>query len=190
MAVSKKTIERWNAFFNGLTKAEKRVAIAKDVLAQIKAGRYQPAHCYSLISNGDSNESFQKQFNDVECRCCADGALLLSMVKYKNVFTIGDLNGLRGSSTIWRSLAKVFTPRQLFFIECAYEQRRSSEFYAAIVATDSLNFRPTEKDWDIVNQVSRYYLGSSTDRLINIMKNIVKNNGEFKPLEYAGISKS
>ena len=82
--------------FESLTKAEKRVAIAKDVIAQLKyyarTGSWAYFHMKRTIG---WDTQLQKELihkrNILECRVCALGGVMLSSIKYCNKATYGDV---------------------------------------------------------------------------------------------------
>src|SRR5437868_518082 len=90
--------------FKQLTKAEQRVAIAKDVIAQVKVKRYKPSGgAYIILEGGNEHldkEPIQENINKLkECEVCAIGSAILSIAKYKNTIRFNEVSqGLFGFS--------------------------------------------------------------------------------------------
>jgi hypothetical protein len=154
-----------------LTKAQKRVAIAKDVLKQLKAlnvvkGTYLRNYGLQL----PRNDQAKQHINQISrgCEVCALGACFLSHIRLFNEVDVGTLAGrcgetvncvFAGSDLIDAELHKYFTYDQLLLIEAAFEGWTGEGYEAR----DFYDKHPDPKE-----------------RLQAIMQNIVKNNGEFK----------
>lgn len=171
--------------FENLSPAERRVAIAKDVIAQIKCGRYMPDTGIYIEPEdipGYEATSIQRIFNDIgSCRVCEIGGIILSVTKFRNKLNkedIGrvskDLNGRKINSI----LKGVFTPKQLFLIECAFEGYNSTADRYACDKMDVENCFSEEEVSKIDDFRAEYY--DDADRMIVIMRNIIKNKGTFK----------
>lgn len=90
-------IERGNAKFQAASEAEKRVRLAKDVLALLDAGYLQASHgTYGVLSEeqarpGDRPATSSTSIRDLlerqrtTCKVCALGALLLTKLLKKNI---------------------------------------------------------------------------------------------------------
>ena len=179
-----------------MTKAEKRVEIAKDVLKQIKANKYSP-ECGVWFR--DSNDKYLEDFLDYQtgqlidakkdiveklvgtCKVCALGSLFISAIdKYNHtkldpafcndaeIFTAIDKNN---------PLTRWFTARQMLLIENTFENA-SGAWYPP------LGLKKKEwRAWDdkVVPAINKYNLRypNPTDRLKAIMNNIIRNKGTF-----------
>lgn len=175
---------RLNKKFSRMSPAEKRVCVARDVLAQLKAkkilaksrlwARRHDSH-NELLSEGDADES--TELRDVlpkieQCDACALGSIFLCAVNRADKLTVGDAGGGRYGLTIFFSyidtyLEKFFSAGQLRLIEIAYECGRG-QFNA-----------------DTPEQVTaaNCYKGLGLEeRMGAIMKNIIKNKGQFVPV--------
>jgi|688.fasta_scaffold162733_3 hypothetical protein len=172
-----------------LTKAEMRVAIAKDVIAQIKAKKYNPMQgCWVEQEDGQDYDDwlFDNAENctvDVQvytknikkCNVCALGSLFVSAVnKYNNVYgtfdTVSTLEVFDFKETNNNSpLLRYFTINQIKLIEHTFEGGMGA------VCFDD-NSRMINKSYAFHDKYP-----DSKDRLLAIMKNIVENNGTFKP---------
>jgi hypothetical protein len=152
--------------WKNLTKAQQRVAIAKDVIKQIHGGtltvatgRYCEGH-YSYLNKFFKDNTCITRHNVVEirgnCLCCALGSMLLSRVFLGNKVPRHAWSDGIGWEEC-RDGLRCFTGDHLIEIECAFE--RGHPLYRKIP--------------------------DPTDRLLAIMQNIVDHNGTFKPdVEY------
>jgi hypothetical protein len=179
-----------NKKFKAATAAQKRVLIAKDVIAQIKAKRLKArtgTWVNPVFRDGrdmDAFEKFDEKTSSVRelflekkipaCECCALGAMFMSCTLYNNKTTVADLlDETMDFELIVRSknnsfsngLTQFFPKPQLKLIEAAFEGE-----YGAF--QDVCNDK-TDLWYDT--------LPNDTKRLIAIMQNIIKNNGTFKP---------
>ena len=171
-----------------LTKAEIRIAIAKDVIAQIKAKKYKPTQGTWVA---DENQSYDQWLYDnaldckvdvrdytnniKKCNVCALGSLFVSAVnKYNNVYgtywsvsaeEVFNIDNEYSESPLLR----YFTLNQLQLIEFTFER--------------GLGVIGLEDDHPMVEKANTFFLkySKSKDRLVAIMKNIIKNKGTFKP---------
>lgn len=159
------------------TKAEMRVAIMKDVLKSLPKrdvvrGSYMRSD-YKPTKHFDKALKGQKELAGMmekECSMCALGNIFVSRVRVTNEITLNDVmcedsdimgekNGmarLAYTGQASRSLRKYFTFNQLELIEAAFEGFMGCADY-------HLNFKTPK------------------DTLRAIAKNIIRNNGTFKP---------
>lgn len=183
-----------------MTKAQKRVEIAKDVLKQIKSNKYTPTSgIWVMDSNGyevDDLISYARHVaeeadavdlkKDVVCRLngtcsvCALGSLFVSAIDKFNHTKLNpgyyvDWTDCEDSS--YNPLLKWFTARQMLLIENTFENG-----CGAWCPGDVLK----EKEWHawddkILPAIKEYNLRypNSTDRLKAIMNNIIRNKGTF-----------
>lgn len=172
-----KTIRVNKDTFNSLTASQKRVAIAKDVLKQIKLGVFRAKTQSYIDFNGynsmpDTSISLQKVIEDrkIECKVCAKGALFCSLVVFKNKIDIRGAYWLTEGDIVSR-FKGIFSEHQLDMIENAFERK--------MINTHG-NERKNEQLRKSVN-FGNTHGESDEETLIAIMKNIVKNSGEFKP---------
>ena len=128
-----------------MTKAEKRVEIAKDVLKQIKANKYQPS-CGVWVIDADGNEVYDficrgrnkdcdatiDLKKDVVCklngRCdvCALGSLFVSAIdKFNHTKLSPDahVDFTEHKNSDYNPLLKWFSAKQLLLIENTFENR-------------------------------------------------------------------
>lgn len=171
--------------FNSLPKAEQRVLIAKDVIAQINIGKYKANtgnYIQDLkVSNSILNKDARKHINEIKsCEVCALGGCLISAVKFKNTLTVNQLKDLHDVlndriSPQGKLITSVFTKKQLQMIETAFEKGFS--LWADAINDDNYL---TGDVYDKCTEFG-YKYDKDKDRLLAIMKNIVTNKGTFKP---------
>lgn len=173
-----KTKKLTNEEFNALPKAQQRVLIAKDVISQTKLGRYKlerytwcdfsSGFCkqFQKLLNKNPNaecELFQKMVlqKTLDCRCCGLGACLISRARLGNTVGPPRRDDSFEIEDIGRYLKDIFN-EQMQLIETAFEcgegcysNNRATEF--------GLRYK------------------SNKARLNAIMKNIIENEGDFKP---------
>lgn len=177
--------------FSSLSKPEKRVAIAKDVLQQIKIGKYI-AETGSYIGGikfigGEyisdmENEDIQKNFKKIrKCEVCAMGACLMSVTKFANKLEFGDIGSSiteLNNDKVKRLFASIFSPSQLLMIERAFEGDSGGTTVGCdVFDLDEYDF---EKQIEKCDEFYKSYF-EQEERLVAIMKNIIKNKGTFKP---------
>jgi hypothetical protein len=145
-----------------LSKAQMRVAIAKDVIKQIELKNIKPTEGdYIDPSNTAHKELGKLPSSNVEsqpfieiisknCHVCALGACLLSKARLFDSCPVYDL--ITGS--VYKGLGKIFSGNQLNLIEHEFELGGFVD--------------------------GSYPDTSPTDRMISIMKNIIKNKGTYR----------
>jgi len=179
-----KEINKLNEEFKKATKAQKRIMIAKDVLAQIKAKRYFPesgewvkplwsSDQKSIDIKLDPNSSVKDAFKSKainSCQVCALGGLFMSCTNLNNNTTVGDLTKesyigdlVADDDKISNGLNRIFTQKQLILIESYFE---GSQGYFKGDDVKTFVFLETYND---------------DERLKMITQNIIDNNGTFKP---------
>lgn len=160
-----------------MTKAEKKVAVAKDVLKNLRytnldGGTY-------LSTKNDANVDFLLENKDKDlqefipkirknCEVCAIGAFFLSEVGVFDKCKIAELgydySQLRNDTFMREKLRAVFTTKELSLIESAFM---------------GSPYGITETEWPVTHSYYNKY-HDEADRLKAICKNIIKN-GTFKP---------
>jgi uncharacterized protein YqkB len=180
-------LKRQNKAFWKLSVKKQRIAIAKDVLALLKAKLIKPQSTYLRIPEQAAEKIYDADadlvreidagvlIEQVSCEVCGIGSLFLAAVHKNNKLTIEDLLNINiedrliidGAADRCRDdqmeyLKKWFGPQQLDLIEFYFEDDdHCHEKFGPILNTDWM----TEKD----------------ERLIMIMENIISNNGVFYP---------
>jgi hypothetical protein len=175
-------IGRKERLFQKMSPAQKRVAIAKDVLAQIKSGKIIPqiGNWIRLLPISITYDDLDDQLRDVmvtnetHCSACAVGALFVSTVYFKDKITTGEADVTRGSD--WNAIADylkdLFPIVDLALMEYAFEMGNSASGYCP-VESEAIAFGNAEAFGRAI--------GSNTMRMIAIMKNLIANKGRFVP---------
>ena len=189
--------------FNKLPKNKKAILVVKDVLEQIRIGRYIPTNGRYLddqLMKISSSEDIQSNFEKINnCEACALGTMLLSCTHLGNKLTFGDIKmrnlGGNNSNKIKEFFLSIFDAKQLLLIETAFESysgylpEADDENYDFIYneiytkyGSDILGEKLTREE---CNDCNEFYLKYSEDkeRLIAICNNIINNNGIFLPSE-------
>lgn len=157
-----------------MSKADKRVAIARDVIQQIKAGQFI-MECGSWAEPCAPKKTKISQESltvgqPLSCECCATGAMVLSSLRMFNVAVFKEIE----EKHVVSHLRKHFDEEQVKMIEHVFER-----------GSGHLGFYPI--DSDISGRVSAFIRRYPTKRTnddkmaIAIFKNIIKNKGEFVP---------
>lgn len=181
--------------FSKLKRWQKRVAIAKDVIKQLDAKKFlakQKVYVeifktkkaykegFDLFDNAFDQANCAIEEGKLGCTVCAKGAIFMSHIMKTNHCTVDQLNHNSDYDDIMRRLRTLFERKQLNLIECAFE--RSSRFYFNTEEDGAETLRTSETTKIAIkgSKFGRKY--NTTDkRMRGIMKNIIKNKGEFKP---------
>lgn len=189
--MNKKTIKKSNAKFAKATPAQKRVLIAKDVIAAIKAKTINPAEgvwCArsdgkSLYNETQGGEQLSKLIGkNVQCDVCALGALFVCTVRRFNNLEAGIVSNYQVSDIyeIDSYLYDFFSREQIRLIEIAFEGGRG-----AMIADSPLDNKVaaifSSRGLTTAREVEEYTELDADEKLLIIMKNIIKNNGKFVP---------
>ena len=161
--------------FNTLTKAQKRVAIAKDVIARI--------HAENLVENRgeliknlydvSTTKSLKDEINNHKCEVCARGAILCSWIGNFNKITEDDI---RECVRCFRSndfpaeILDVFDREMLDNIEAAFENQTYDWHYDECETERYVNAFST------YDEEKNDYVSAS---IIEIMEHLIKHEGEF-----------
>lgn len=198
-----KQIEAENETFNAMSKNEKKVVVAQDCIARIKAKQIV-ANCGLFIENvreiREIDDSLKTILNNptqvVKCKTCAKGSLFMSYIGRTNDFKswrISGFNSIKSDEHI--KLLEIFTEKELSYIELAYE---GSQYLKVNLNEKPIRFTKTE-----ITKARKFYIkhggqfyGKPTNdtfgtdsnrwnpeenekRLLAICKNIIRNKGEF-----------
>jgi hypothetical protein len=182
--------EAQNAIYAKASPTQKRVIVARDVLAALKAKRIEPTTgtyldvgtergsrtergsslLYLAVANNPLG-SFQDLLPQLpKCNVCAKGAIFVCTVLRQNQVTNGELRsltttGLFVDKNLSEALKGVFSPAQLCKIENEFECRR---VFRGPYAVMGLQRFPAKR------------------RMREIMLNIVANGGWFRPKAVRG----
>lgn len=154
--------------YDKMTRAERRVAIAKDVIKHIKAQQLKVKTSYGYVKHPQGMAALEhiakSAYNDKdlanklkqECGVCARGAMMLCKVAKFNNYNFDIQNyGYLGGWDTFEALRDAFSMDQLDAIERAFE---GTDLESVFV-----------------------HIQDPSDRLLAIMQNIVDHNGTFKP---------
>ena len=195
------TIKKKTKTKKKLTKTQMRVAVAKDVIAQLKSRKLiAQAGTYCDLGTSIFPEDKDRQVNEVlkdkTCTVCALGGIFVAQVNRFNDLKVCEVPNLRarfdngscGETTLYDDqirdyIRKVFTPTQMSLIETAFEGR---------VMLDN-KMKWDESYYEASPKFQRaegmYFDGGKNiadkERMILIMQNIIDNNGTFVPAETA-----
>jgi hypothetical protein len=117
-----------------MTRAERRVAVAKDVIKAINAGRFITASCTGYVVEREQHvpftentQSWARKALKSKCAVCARGAMMLCKVANYNNYTVDseyaaelDVWGV-GQTDTTAALKDCFRIEQLAHIESAFE---------------------------------------------------------------------
>ena len=158
------------------TKAKKRVMVAKDVIAQIKADNIIPSEGTFFHNAMDfkMNQKIKGIFEVGSCEVCAKGALFLSKMQYTNGLAISNVTWWKTeygpNSFCVTKLGELFTKKQLVMIETAFELQ-SMDYNDSII--DSCD--------EVLGKCKSFARElPESERMIAIMKNVIENKGTFK----------
>jgi len=173
-----------NALFNKLSASERRVAIAKDVLVQLKAKRYKATSgTYVDFKNPLIEYDNVVDLKDaplcalsegVKCQVCARGSMFMSACGLFDKVTAKDMgmdegfsSSLDGFNPDFQAYEDRFFPRkQLALIEAAFEG-------------DDVQDLLTDDQQVAARKWYKAHKGGAEVRLKAIMQNIIRNKGTF-----------
>jgi hypothetical protein len=170
-----------------LSKSEKAVAIARDVLQQFKDRSYTTG--YNTWFKTDSDLSFIKKSKDFigfvsklpeVCEVCADGALLCSSLNLFNGATVNDSRDAEAvlDSKNIKHLYKYFSKETLILLEHTYEHESYGLVTQRILESLPRN-HPVRKKIDIFREYAHSRYPGDDDRITYLMRNLVRNGGEL-----------
>jgi len=188
-----------------LSPEQRRIVIASDVIAGIKAKRFKPTRGYFVDIVENKFHELAKQesslwhnrleevlkgtslrdfFNETECKVCALGAMFVSMTEvFDEKSKTGDafnheLNSNIGYTEIEKAMGRYFEPKQLKLIETAFE--RGCGWHKIMVYA-----HPTDLDFYLQGFAAVDFGINLPDdhgeRMMGIMQNVVDNGGTFVP---------
>lgn len=165
--------------FNSGSAAQKRVAIAKDVIAQVNLRKIIPTQgSYLERPNGsasgiDTNVAIQDQLPS-QCIACGIGSTFVCALKYDKTENLSrTMVSLSDDRVMRKYLQKFFSKAQIDLIEVAFEHRTVTDDQSELEDAQDKSIRAAIR-------FGRKYAYHS-ERLIAIMDNIVMNRGVFVP---------
>lgn len=177
-----KTISK--AAFNRLPKLRKRVLIAEDVLAQLKANKIAARrgilietsalkgdYSYNNTHSIDGHESVQCEIqNAAKCHVCAKGSVIYALANKFNTVTGNDLDAMYTGEY---DAEDALDTRAIFGIDLWSELEAQFEGSAEYRSEDVHELMGTSEDDHIIKQ-----------ELPALMKNLIKNKGKLKIGKY------
>jgi hypothetical protein len=170
-----KLIEKQNKAFHRMSKKNQRIAIAKDVLAQLRLKKYRATpgdyfsstEVYDAIDEFEVNHDFEVHADLQEvllekspvCNVCALGSAAVSLCR------LGDEADIHDVSSPHALLHEIFGD-QIHLMESAFEG-------------DTVDGGWDELPKEAIRFYERY--PDDTKRLAAIFRNIIRNEGTFKP---------
>ena len=182
---TKKMIEK----FSQMTKNEKRVAIARDVIAQLDAGIYKAQSDYFIPIDDFENIVKHDNVRGKACCTCAKGAILLSRIGKFNHTPDYNLNDLGNIAMRLSDTLEEFPDADE--IEYAFEQDLGAcnDIMKRLdKLEDKYSKNPiTREKYDddfssFRDQIGDFNSLPAEDRMRIIMQSIIDNKGKFKPL--------
>lgn len=175
-------IRKANRAYNKATPAQRRVLIAQDVLLRLKKGqiRVETGVFVEPLTETDNNNLQEVVHGGLRCSACVIGSLFLSAVAYRNQYNL--LHGDMVSSSDPLRKLKEFSPEQRRLIELAFERGEGYhqiEYPGAAQSVEHTPERALAAKWAYAHDLEF----DSSDRLIALMENIIRNKGRFDPSE-------
>lgn len=169
--------------YKQMSKSQRKVEIAKDVIANIHAKQLHigmGSYVYADKIDVEDLEVLKKylpsqqvaQIMKPNCTVCARGSMMICKIAKFNDYDLKNINldEVDGSHTT-EALKDAFTEEELFCIECCFELwDEYNQCYhpcGSIIPDDVIDTWAKIKD--------------PTDRLLAIMQNIIDHKGVFKP---------
>ncbi len=177
-------IKKQNGAFKKLTKNQKRITIAKEVLDLIKIFKVSAKSGYiegidtyeneNLLLNKDLQEVINEKWFQEDCTVCALGSCVLAKAKIMDNCLADDAIGLQREDA-HDELKSFFSEEQMFMIESAFEYELAGQ--------NNLFYGGSPLDPDKTQACIKFGRKYKNDksRLAAIMQNIIKNKGEFIP---------
>jgi hypothetical protein len=184
-------IEAENKRFMKMSRARRRITIARDVLAQLgtrllaKRNVYVSMDSLKWLDDSTKNKQLQTIFKkEKECTVCAVGALFLCGIERANDLKVAeaDVNiysGSIGGQVNFGYLHRFFATDQLQLIEAAFENRDMR----TCTGLDHDGVEASDGDIDDAIDFGRLF-EDDEERLRFIMQNIVVNKGQFVPQKW------
>lgn len=187
-------IKKDNDAFDNLSKAEKRVAIARDCIERIKLSQFNADT--GAIVGGVNLKYYQEACNvkDVlnsddkfNCRVCAKGGLFMSYLGRVNNFDF--TRGIEAceqdnNTPNMLKLMEIFSDKQLIYIETAFEGYQVigtlKNFDSYSLPNDKYNKAKAFNETFDMRDENGDFIYNENAKLIAICENIIKNKGTFK----------
>lgn len=179
-----KTIKEKNEEFAGMSKVQKRIAIAKDVISQIRAKKFKATpgtYCELKTSQKKLKLSGSVELQTLleegainKCNVCALGGIFMSKVSLGNKFNLNSrydkIQTHIDDDEMISNLRGIFSELELRTIEYAFEGGDINSSFLG----KPMHFHARLRSYSKVYK-------KSEDRLLAIMENIINNKGKFVP---------
>lgn len=176
---------------DGKTKAQKKIIIAQDIIANIHAQIYlaKKGTYVENVTDGidiQMEEAYNWEYMPVKenfgkiksCNVCGIGACLMSITKFNNRLNFKDLLlGTNWDTEQLELLTEIFTPEELTMIELAFEGDWSESNHN--IGRDDLKVNLSDTKIKKVIQFHELY-NDDEARLVAIMESIINNKGVIK----------
>lgn len=179
--------------FKKLSKGQKAILVAKDVIEQIKLKNYdvEMARGYLDIDFDDTEVNSSDSARDcliankLACEVCARGAAFLSAVKFKNKLTVDEMDSMQfdtvdhgeGLNQATEFMADIFSVIEQELIESTFEE---SIGQSEVVKGTCYGWIISARNYGEHMRFSRDSdLTVAGDRLIKLMRNVIVNGGYF-----------
>ena len=175
-----------NAEFNALSPMKKRVAVAQDVLLQLKIGKFKAGDGYGTakmrgrkLDHYDPLDIGDLQTNliaGMECVGCAKGACLISRARLGDKVTMENIDSIEDNAH--KVSYEIFGERCADLIEALYEGWRHPEDWSSGLSGHE------ERAFDDYKRLLPVRGGKPRERMEAIYQNIVDNKGKLKLGKY------
>lgn len=176
-----KRIEENNKAYKKLTQAEKRVAVAKDAIAQLLLGSFNASPGVYVRAKGVDKVEALCGIDVPQCEVCAIGSLLVSSFRVagdQNVLTAGSNDPWRGTNPRVSANYDTGSGSVAAFTEPML-RRMEATFEGSICSWDTFeNLADIDTDYPV--DELRFVLDADA-RLFAILENVIENGGTFKP---------
>lgn len=175
-----------NEAFTNMTKAEKRVEVAKDLIVRLNIDQIKTTANAMMrfkingLLSSEQTKNILNKVPDTVCEVCAKGGLFMAYIGRVNKETVSSAREATSHSNLPSSrgnkkLAEIFSMRQISAIEFAYEG-------VQFLKTDGKGRVITFSKEEVESfKAFRKSHRSRKERLIAIAQNIIDNKGTFKP---------
>ena len=152
--------------YKKMTRSERRVAICKDVIKQLDAGRYIAYSAYLKMPSGGHQlvETKDNPISDKTCYLCGKGAMFVSKVSKFNGVGPFVPDKIREFNIV-SGVSDAFSRDQMDTIEKLFERHLGFQDLVGGSEEDQFN----------------WYFKSKEDRLRIICQNYIDNKGTLKP---------
>lgn len=179
-------LDKANKEFRKLSKEKQRIAICQDALQQIQKGIFIPTErtyvqdgvFSDLIGETETQQCLLT--SNTRCQACALGSLFLSGVRFKNSVSGNELEEYDNYG-IKNYFNGLFDSSNLSLVECAFEKDEAfaSGAYQRVYNYDTSKYVIHEITIKAIDFGKKYK--KPKERLVAILKNMIKNKGVFKP---------